>query len=142
MRSAGALIVLAFITMLLLSFAAMAQTEIQRAMEMEQQDRNAAHAEHHDVYKTWCQPGREKPCLPYQSCCNERKEDGSGDCYPTDAEFIDGHWSARLWRSKEWIIIPDEKIIKEINPDTTGSRAHLCEVYGQVLCFVPPFGGG
>lgn len=103
-------------------------------------DHVEGHAQHHDVYRTWCQPGREKPCPSYYSCCNEKK-DGVGDCYPTTAELRNDHWFA-LTDEKKWIEIPDEKIVREINPDETGSRAHLCEAYGKVLCFVPPFGGG
>jgi hypothetical protein len=107
------------------------------------QDRDAAHAEHHDVYKTWMRPD-----VPTSSCCNERKVNGegdvTGDCYPTDAVLKDGHWWARRIDTDIWLEIPDEKIIREINPDPTGTRAHLCEsIYGAgVLCFVPPFGGG
>jgi hypothetical protein len=99
-------------------------------------DHAEGHAEHHDVYKTWNRPDM----APGFSCCNEKK-DGTGDCYPTTAELRDGHWWA-LRDSGEWIEIPDTKIVREINPDDTGSRAHLCEAYGWIFCFVPPFGGG
>jgi hypothetical protein len=33
------------------------------------------------------------------------------------------------------------EIVREKNPDPTGTRAHICESGGYVFCFVPPFGG-
>lgn len=102
-------------------------------------DHDHGHGEYHDVYKGWAQPG-----LYPGSCCSARITDEAGnttgDCDWTEARVVDGHWVARR-PDGVWIDIPDERIIKEKNPDPTGSRAHLCYYYGQVLCFVPPTGG-
>lgn len=116
------------------------------------QDREAGHAEHHDVYKTWHTPGS-----PGVSCCNERRigPDGKpeGDCYPTEAilspsgGLLNLDIKGDVWWAKRfdgrWIEIPESRIVKEKNPDDTGSRAHLCQADNSefVLCFVPPTGG-
>lgn len=113
------------------------------------QDHDAGHAEHHDVYQTWRTPGSGV------SCCNEKKTvDGhsTGDCYPTTAIMApagaanldargDVWWA--LLDDGRWIEIPDSRIVHEINPDDTGSRAHVCIMDGSEvpLCFVPPTGG-
>jgi hypothetical protein len=97
---------------------------------------DAGHAQHHDVYKTWMQPGG------FASCCDAKKTvDGvtTGDCYPTQARLVQGHWVA-LRDDGVWVDIPDDKIIRERNPGS--EDAHLCFNYGQVLCFVPPDTGG
>lgn len=111
------------------------------------QDHSAGHALHHDVYQTWRTPGSGV------SCCSEKRtgEDGktTGDCYPVDAETRPSilHPGVVAWWAKrdtgDWIEIPESRIIREINPDETGSRGHLCQMDGSdfVLCFVPPFGG-
>jgi hypothetical protein len=99
---------------------------------------DAGHAQHHDVYKEWKQPGTQS------SCCNEKKTvDGyiTGDCYPTVAEIRAATW----WAKRDngvWVEIPDDRIVREMNPDPTGEGAHLCWNYGQVLCFRPPNTGG
>lgn len=114
------------------------------------QDHSEGHALHHDVYQTWRTPGSGV------SCCNEKKtENGvtSGDCYPTTALLApagaanpdvrgDVWWA--LLDDGRWIEIPESRVIHEINPDETGSRAHVCIMDGSEvpLCFVPPFGGG
>jgi hypothetical protein len=110
---------------------------------------HTGHAKHHDVYREWTMPTR-----PEMPCCNERIEkDGRvhGDCYPTvaeprpSAEHPDGPivwWAMR--HDGEWIEIPKRHIVNELNPDSTGTRAHLCENFhlgGAVLCFLPPSGG-
>lgn len=110
---------------------------------------HTGHAQFHDVYKEWMMPTR-----PEMPCCNARIEvDGrvQGDCYPTvaesrpSAEHPDGPivwWAKR--HDGEWIEIPKRHIVNELNPDPTGTRAHLCENFhlgGAVLCFLPPTGG-
>ncbi len=98
------------------------------------------HPLHEHFYQHWKQPNSNLPC------CNARIEiDGieRGDCEPTEARLIAGHWYARLPRKGSYIEIPEAKIIRERNPTQDGTDAHLCwtEASG-VMCFVPPFGGG
>jgi hypothetical protein len=97
---------------------------------------NGHHLHHADHYSKWLQPGS------VTSCCNGREtKDGqiTGDCAPTSAEVRHGNWWAKLHDSSEWVQIPDERIIRERNP--TPEQAHLCYLYGKVLCFVPPSTG-
>ncbi len=102
------------------------------------------HPLHHDFYKQWKQPNS------HESCCNARvvRADGYeiGDCEPTKAEIRDGQWWA-WYRDVEpslskWVPIPDNRIIRERNPEQGGPNGHLCYSYGKVLCFVPPDTGG
>jgi hypothetical protein len=106
-----------------------------RAQEHEM---HQGHAEFHDVYKGWQQPNGAG------GCCNakyhpETGEPVGGDCYPTEAWVINGSWYA-FKDDGDVIYIPDDRRIRKINPDETGTRAHLCWNYGKVLCFVPPTG--
>jgi hypothetical protein len=113
---------------------------------------HAGHAEFHDVYQTWCQPGHEKPCHRVNSCCDARKlanGEVEGDCYATEFRLIDGRqWQAKLDEhdaarlQREWIDVPDAVLLREKNPDSTGTRGHVCVwQYGdKVLCAVPPTG--
>jgi hypothetical protein len=98
---------------------------------------HVGHAEFHDVYKEWTQPGTSV------GCCNAKYDDTGknigGDCYPTEAWVINGTWYA-FRDDGDVIAIPDDRIVRQINPDQTGSRAHLCFNYGKVLCFAPPTG--
>lgn len=124
-ESSRAYIGLAFIVALLM--LAFAFTPKARAQD------NGHHLYHADYYSKWHQPGT------HASCCNGKEtKDGqtTGDCAPTRAEVRQGHWWAKLQGLPEWVQIPDERIIKEHNP--TPEQAHLCYLYGQVLCFVPP----
>jgi len=94
------------------------------------------HLHHTDHYSKWLQPGSAA------SCCNGREsKDGhtAGDCAPTKAEVRHGNWWAKLHDSSDWVQIPDERIIREPNP--MPEQAHLCYLYGKVLCFVPPSTG-
>jgi hypothetical protein len=114
------------------------------------------HSRYHEYYKEWMQPAPNDNV----KCCNATTyEDGThtgGDCEPTQAELRNGEWYARLppyvagkdgW--PEWVRIPEEKIVREINPSP--NEAHLCWIRSWrgeektpekgVLCFVPPFGG-
>jgi hypothetical protein len=118
-----------------------AQTEIERAMDMGQHDHIEGHAEFHDHYVGWCQPGYPKPCLYVNSCCKE-KHDGSGDCFPTDGEVRNGKW---FLRDQHGVMIemPEDKEVHEINPDETTTRGHLCQnpYTDQIFCWRPPTGG-
>lgn len=133
---------------------AMAQTEVQRAMDMSEHNHSDGHAEFHDVYRTWCQPGYPKPCEYIKSCCAARRvlQDGSmtGDCLPTEAELrasADKRTTGLVWWAKDqhgnWIEVPEDKVVHEINPDDSGTRAHLCQnqYSDNIFCFVPPTGG-
>jgi hypothetical protein len=124
-KSSRAYIGLAFIIALLMF--AFATSPKARAQD------SGHHLYHADYYSKWHQPGT------HASCCNgEETKDGhtTGDCAPTRAEVRQGHWWAKLQGLSEWVQIPDDRIIKERNP--TPEQAHLCYLYGQVLCFVPP----
>lgn len=80
---------------------------------------------HASDYQHWKQPGTNA------SCCNDH------DCGPVRAEVRRGQWFAL--REGEWIAIPPDRIIREINPNP--EQGHLCYTYGRVLCFVPPHTG-
>lgn len=77
------------------------------------------------------------------SCCNARvtREDNDvGDCELTTAEFRSGKWMAWLREQNRWVEIPDNVIVREINPSP--EQAHLCWAYERVLCFLPPYSDG
>jgi hypothetical protein len=94
---------------------------------------------HKDFYQHWREPGD-----PNASCCNARIEvDGheTGDCEPTKARVRDGHWEAWVRQTGRWETIPDDKILRERNPNTFD--AHLCWTPSRgTICFVPPDTGG
>lgn len=124
------------ISLLLLVTGATAQT-----------NHDQGHAEFHDVYRTWMMP--HSPTTP---CCDAKKTingETTGDCYPTLAELRPSALAAlkgqpvwwALRDNGEWIEVPEDRYIRELNPDPTGSRAHICEVDGSVFCFRPPVGG-
>lgn len=103
------------------------------------------HALHHDeAYRHWQQPGSGL------SCCNAREvgPDGTvrGDCYPTTFVLTPRGWRARLaaedgaGEGDGWVTVPDSRIIREKNPDPSGTAGHLCYAFGAVLCAVPPAG--
>lgn len=117
---------------------------VKSAFSQEHHPSIKGHAEFHDVYKEWMQPYP----LETLGCCNakyhpETNEEVGGDCFPTNAWMIDKTWYAYNDFTGDVVAVPDNKIIRQFNPDSTGSRAHLCwSVNGNgVLCFVPPFGG-
>jgi hypothetical protein len=98
------------------------------------------HAQFHkDFYQYWKEPGN-----PHASCCNARIEtDGreTGDCEPTQARVRNGHWEAWVRQTGRWEQIPDEKILKQPNPNIFD--AHLCWTPSRgTICFVPPDTGG
>ena len=106
------------------------------------QDHNHAngHAQfHRDFYQYWREPGD-----PNASCCNARIEsDGreTGDCEPTQARVRDGHWEAWVRQIDRWQKIPDDKILKQPNPNALDG--HLCWTpWRGTVCFVPPDTGG
>lgn len=102
------------------------------------------HSPWHDFYKDWQQPTPSK-----SSCCNARfNERGEevGDCEATNLFELrrtkDGlRWFAFVPAIDQVIQVPDEKIIREKNPDQTGRMGHICfsPIVG-VLCAVPPTG--
>lgn len=95
------------------------------------------HPLHENFYRHWMQPKN-----PTMSCCNARIEkDGveTGDCEPTQARIIKGDWYVWIRQIKEWVKVPDEKIIRERNPNIFD--AHVC-FNGTILCFKPPDTGG
>lgn len=100
---------------------------------------DAGHAQHHDVYRHWMRP--HQPATP---CCNAKRTDNgevTGDCYPVRAWIKDGQW----WAMKDdgvAVQIPDDRIIRQPNPDPTGEAGQLCESYGLIHCFRPPNTGG
>jgi hypothetical protein len=90
----------------------------------------------HDVYMDWQRPGLGTMC-----CSGDPI---AGDCYPTQARFIQGKWYALRREDKKWLAIPDKAVLTDVdNPD---GRAHLCAPepgkYLQhtdlVFCFNPP----
>lgn len=112
------------------------------------QDHDMGHMLYHEqAYSRWVMPG-----TAGVSCCHAKVHGPNGitgDCRPTAAQLVNGHWRAELDpeekpgpESDGWVTIPDQKILHEINPDPSGVSAHLCYNYGVVYCFVPPFGGG
>lgn len=138
MRRVDAVLLLAFATVCVMAFASMARAQ---GMDMGQHDHSEGHAEFHDHYKGWCQPGWPKPCIYVNSCCKE-KHDGSGDCFPTDGELRDGKWFLRDQHGT-MIEMPPDKEVHEINPDETGTRGHLCQnpYNDKIFCWRPPVGG-
>jgi hypothetical protein len=99
---------------------------------------------HHPLHKDFYQHWRD-PANPSLSCCNARVEgpDGMevGDCEPTQAEVRNGQWFAWVRQKREWLAIPDSKVLRERNPN--GQDAHLCWTpLRGVICFVGPDTGG
>ena len=98
------------------------------------------HPLHRDFYRHW-----KDPANPSLSCCNARIEtpEGNevGDCEPSKAEIRNGAWYVWIRQTREWLRVPDGKVIRERNPNTFD--AHICwtPVRG-VICFVPPDTGG
>lgn len=97
----------------------------------------------HDFYKEWKQPGT------MNSCCNARWQDGKevGDCEETELFELrrdqDGmtRWYAYVPMIQRVIEVPDAKIVREKNPDQTGTRGHVCYSRSNgLLCAVPPAG--
>ena len=115
------------------------------------------HAQFHNFYQSWKQPNVKSYDGNSISCCNAREADFNskgvpirimGDCYPTEFRLLPGgKWIAKLaeedrfFYGREWIDVPDAKIIREKNPDLTGRDGHICiGTGGQILCAVPPTG--
>ena len=74
-------------------------------------------------------------------------ENGSiiGDCRPTEFRpVIEGGkfvgWKARLDDGTFTGRLPDEKRVKEKNPDLSGVSGHLCESNGIIYCWREPAG--
>lgn len=109
------------------------------------------HALHHDAYSEWMQP------FPMNtvSCCNGRVDNNGelvGDCYATEFQTVvdkDGQITGYLGLldprtnggKREFVPLPENKRVREKNPDPSGASGHLCEnVYHAILCWVPPTG--
>lgn len=117
------------------------------------------HAQYHEAYKNWCQPGF-PDCDKVHSCCDARMVEWNaegkatkvaGHCYPTEFRPNPNRktdWIARLAPEDvpifgvEWIEVPDHRVTRERNPDQTGQAGHLCTNYytKDILCAVPPTG--
>lgn len=79
------------------------------------------HAEHHDEYQHWKQPGSGL------SCCNEK------DCRPTRAYLTEEGW--RAWDGLRWLLVPWPVVLDLRAKD---GRTHLCATpAGHVYCLVP-----
>jgi hypothetical protein len=103
------------------------------------QDHQHHHPLHMDFYQHWRDPAN-----PSLSCCNARVEkDGMevGDCEPSKAEVRNGAWYVWIRQTREWLQVPDSKVLREKNPNTFD--AHVCwtQLRG-IICFVPPDTGG
>lgn len=87
-------------------------------------------------YESW-----RRPDSPTISCCNLM------DCYPTEAKFESGRWSAKRREDGAWLTVPASKI--EQNRDSPDGRNHLCapppsraSAYENgVICFIAGAGG-
>ena len=106
--------------------------------------RGQGHQHHHPFHKDFYQMWRD-PSNPQISCCNARIEqpDGVeiGDCEPSKAEVRDGSWWVWIRQTREWLLVPDNKILRERNPNTFD--AHVCWTQMRgIICFVPPDTGG
>ena len=98
---------------------------------------------HHPLHEKFYQHWRD-PANPSVSCCNARVEkDGVevGDCEPTKANVVNGFWYVWIRQTREWLQVPDAKVLRERNPN--GQDAHVCwtQLRG-IICFVPPDTGG
>ena len=79
------------------------------------------HAENHDAYKGWQQPGSG------MSCCS------NADCRPTRAYPTEDGW--RAWNGQTWLLVPRERVLPT---DLAGDgRSHICEARNQIFCFTP-----
>lgn len=98
------------------------------------------HPLHRDFYRHWMQPGVHPPL----SCCNARVEVNgieSGDCEPTRGRIRNGQWQAWIRQTGRWLPVPDEKIVREPNPNIFD--AHVCWTAERgIICFKPEDTGG
>jgi hypothetical protein len=79
------------------------------------------HAQHHDEYREWKQPGSGL------SCCNDQ------DCRPTRAYLSEDGW--RAWDGTRWLPVPWSAVLDVRARD---GRTHLCATPGgHVYCLVP-----
>jgi len=101
------------------------------------------HHKFHDFYKEWKIPGTQR------SCCNARFDQMGverGDCEVSIFELRQtekgAQWFAYVPMLKRVIPVPDEKIIRAVNPDPTGRDGHTCvnRYTKELLCAVPPTG--
>lgn len=96
------------------------------------------HPLHKDFYQHWKIPGTDR------SCCNARVEVNgveSGDCEPTHAIIRNGRWFVWIRQIKEYLPVPDDRVLRERNPNV--ENAHICWTPASgVICFVPEDTGG
>jgi hypothetical protein len=108
------------------------------------------HEQYHVYYERWMMPDH-----PQVSCCHARRKEPVGeggqmtiigDCYPTEFKLVDGEWWALLdpetnGGKREFVRPPENKRLREKNPDPSGVSGHLCEgVNHEIYCWVSPTG--
>lgn len=78
----------------------------------------------HDQYKDWKMPDTGA------SCCNDH------DCGPSRAYIdpTDEMWRAWNPTTREWVVVPPNKVLKGPSPD---GRTHWCGVGEVTFCFMP-----
>lgn len=90
----------------------------------------------HDHYNSW-----REPTNPNASCCNERKEDGTGDCEIAPYELRGGNWYVYIRQTKKWEVVPTNTILRKVNPDPSGIDGHVCWTPERgIICARPPTG--
>lgn len=90
----------------------------------------------HDHYREWKVPGS-----PNASCCNERKDDNTGDCEIAPFEVRNGAWYVYIRQIKQWQVVPEQTLLRETNPDPAGIDGHICWTLPRgVICARPPTG--
>lgn len=114
-----------------------------KARAQDSQEMSEHHHKYHPAYETWKQPNSTA------SCCNARfNEQGQevGDCESTSFELRNTEKGVQWWAYvpmiKQSLPVPDQKILREKNPDESGRTGHICvnRSTHEVLCAVPPTG--
>jgi hypothetical protein len=95
----------------------------------------APKARAHDHYMDWKVPGSNA------SCCNERKDENTGDCEIAPFEVRNGGWYVYIRQIKQWVVVPDSTLLRQTNPDPAGIDGHICWTLPRgVICARPPTG--
>lgn len=103
------------------------------------------HAPFHDFYKEWKQPSNGYSCCAARF--NERGEE-VGDCEESHFELRSDKngnldWWAFVKKANRWMLMEENKRIREKNPDSTGTHGHACwSPSSGLLCWIPPTGSG